>query len=110
MAKVKPGAEPEESILDAVKRMANDFDAQNPLIGTKYIVVEGFHKGNEYDYNIDWFETAKFEFDTKEERQEWLDRHEPEKYRVFRLASQDIRIFHPKPYTSRMPMFFERTD
>jgi hypothetical protein len=108
MAKNKEDTDSAAEFWAGIKRTADKFDKQNPLVGTKYIVVEGFYKGNEYDYNIDWFERARFEFDTLDERNAWLEDHEPDKYNKFRLARQDVREFHPAPYINRMPMMWER--
>lgn len=110
MAKRKSEADAGKAFWGDMQRMADEYDRDNPIVDTKYIVVEGYHRGNEYDYNIDWFETGRVEFDTAELRQEWLAEHDPDRNKEFRLARQDIRKFHPKPYTSRTPMTWERTN
>jgi hypothetical protein len=110
MAREKSSADAATAFWDSINETAREFDKQNPLVGAKYIVVEGFYKGNEYDYNIDWFEFERFEFDTLEEREAWLEDHEPNQYNQFRLARQDIREFRPAPYIDRMPMIWERND
>jgi hypothetical protein len=107
MARAKKAGLPNDFWEDLL-RTADEFDKQNPLVSTKYIVVEGFWRGNEYDYNTDWFESKRFEFDSEDERTEWLDDHEPDKYREFRLARREIRQFNPKPYLGSMPMTWER--
>jgi hypothetical protein len=110
VAKKKSEKESAKSFWEDIKRTADEFDKQNPVVDTKYIVVEGWYAGNEYDYNIDWFKWKEYEFDSLDAREEWVGEHEPDRGHEFRLAKQDVRKFHPKPYTSRTPMTWERTN
>jgi hypothetical protein len=83
-----------ESILES----ADEFDKENPIIGERFIVEEVRYVSNEYDYNQQRVVHLTHRFDTKEEKDKFLEDNNPDKWHEFEIRREVLRQMNPRPY------------
>lgn len=89
---------PQKTLMQSIFETADEFDKENPIIGERFVVEEVRYVGNEYDYNYDRVIGKTHRFDTREEKDQFLEGHNPDRGYEFETRREVLRQMNPRPY------------
>ena len=67
-------------------------------IDRRYVVILGWWRHNEYDYDQEWIESQRWNFDSDDAREEWLCTNQPKQGYEYQLKEERLVEFRPEPY------------
>jgi hypothetical protein len=90
----------QESLFEATLREFDEWKEKNPILETRYVVLEKKKVWYDSDYGDQYGgqTVRQFNFATNDERMDWLAEHVPDSGCEFSKHNEYLRLVTPDPY------------